>query len=254
MKIVTYNVNGIRSALNKGLKEWVQATAYDVYCFQEIKIDHESLRALGELFPGYSFNAFPAEKKGYSGVSILTKTIPLNITTGIDHAEFDGEGRTIVAEYDDFLLMNCYFPSGSSGESRQEVKDRFLEYFYSYIQSYREGKKPLVIVGDYNICHKPIDIHNPVSNKNSSGFLPHEREWMSRFFELGYIDSFRAVNPEPHNYTWWSFRANARAKNLGWRIDYQAVDERLGSRIVDHKILPEITFSDHCPTVLTLGE
>lgn len=254
MKIVTYNVNGIRSALSKNWLAWLQATQADVICLQEIKATPDQITDLYLLEQmGYEHYWYPAVKKGYSGTAIFTKISPKHVEYGCGLEDYDREGRIIRADFDNCSVMSTYFPSGSSGDERQEFKYRFLEDFQEYIDEIKVHYPKLVISGDYNICHKPIDIHNPKSNANSSGFLPEEREWMENFIQSGYIDSFRQFNTEPHHYTWWSFRAGARAKNLGWRIDYNLVSKVLEPCLKRSAILCEAKHSDHCPVLLELA-
>lgn len=253
MKIISYNVNGIRSALNKNWLAWLQAANPDIVCLQEIKATPDQLVDLLLLEQlGYEHYWNPAEKKGYSGTAIFTKHSPRHVEYGCGIEEYDREGRVIRADFDNFSVMSTYFPSGSSGEERQLFKYRFLEDFQDYADKMKIDHPKLVISGDYNICHKAIDIHNPKSNANSSGFLPAEREWMENFINTGFVDSFRHFNSEPHNYTWWSYRANARMKNLGWRIDYNMVTDGLRENIKRSAILPEARHSDHCPVLLEL--
>ena len=252
MRIVTFNLNGFRSAADKGLSEWIKNHDADIYCFQEIKMD-TSLHGLAKaLFPDYHCYLYSAQKKGYSGVGVISKKAPLEVVYGCGEDLFDQEGRSILLHYDDFSLLNTYYPSGTQGDERQKVKDRFLDHMTDYLQKTLKETKNLIHTGDFNICHLDIDIHNPSKQQNTSGFLPHERAWFSAMLELGFTDSFRHVNKDPHHYTWWSYRAGARAKNLGWRIDYQLVSEGLKDKISDHKIWSEIVMSDHCPTELTL--
>lgn len=248
-RIITYNVNGIRAALSKGLTEWMEAAQPDILCLQETKAQPDQI-PMGEFeFAGYPYHYWhSAEKKGYSGVAIISKTEPDHVEIGCGISEYDFEGRVIRADYGDVSVMSVYHPSGSSGDLRQEFKMKWLADFQNYVNELKKERPKLIISGDYNICHEAIDIHNPKSNANTSGFLPEEREWMSQFIDSGFIDSFRHLNPEPHNYTWWSFRANARAKNLGWRIDYNMVSQPLGDKITRAFILPEAKHSDHCPT------
>ncbi|WP_345954123.1 exodeoxyribonuclease III [Mucilaginibacter sp. PAMB04168] len=254
MKIITYNVNGIRSAISKNWLSWLQATDADVVCLQEIKASPDVLTDLLLIEQlGYQHYWYPAEKKGYSGTAIFTKEMPKHIEYGCGIEDFDREGRCIRVDFEDVSVMSVYFPSGSSGDERQSFKFRFLDEFGAYLNQLKWAYPKLVVSGDYNICHKPIDIHNPKSNANSSGFLPAEREWMDEFCDSGFIDSFRYLNKEPHNYTWWSFRANSRAKNLGWRIDYNMVTSELQSAIKRAAILPEAKHSDHCPVLLELA-
>ena len=253
MRILTFNVNGIRSALSKNWLAWLQATQADVVCLQEIKATPEQITDLYVLEQmGYEHYWYPAEKKGYSGTAILTKITPKHVEFGSGMDDYDREGRIIRADFEEVSVMSTYFPSGSSGEERQAFKYRFLDDFQQYIDQLKWAYPKLVISGDYNICHKPIDIHNPKSNANSSGFLPEEREWMENFIQSGFVDSFRHFNPEPHHYTWWSYRAGARAKNLGWRIDYHLASEELQAHLKRAAILPDAKHSDHCPVLLEL--
>lgn len=248
MQIVSYNVNGIRSAMGKGLLNWMESRKADVYCFQETKASREQVDLTPfELF-GYKSYWVSAEKKGYSGVAIFSKHEPKNIQYGFGVPEYDTEGRWVSADFGDLTIASVYIPSGSSGEVRQEYKMQWLDFFYDYIADLRKEKKHLIICGDYNICHQAIDIHDPVSNKNSSGFLPEEREWMTKFIEKGFVDTFRKVKGNvPHHYSWWTFRAGARGKNKGWRIDYCMTSENLKPRISDAGIEPGVMHSDHCP-------
>jgi exodeoxyribonuclease-3 len=253
MKIVTYNVNGIRSAINKNWLSWLQATDADVVCLQEIKATPDVITELILIEQlGYQHYWFPAEKKGYSGTAIFTKQRPKHVEYGCGIGEYDREGRCIRVDFEDISVMSVYFPSGSSGDERQTFKFKFLDEFGEYLHQLRWAYPNLVVCGDYNICHRPIDIHNPKSNANSSGFLPEEREWMENFINSGFVDTFRHLNKEPHNYTWWSFRANSRNKNLGWRIDYIMVTKELENSIKRVAILSEAKHSDHCPVLLEL--
>lgn len=253
MKIISYNVNGIRAALTKDWLKWVDAVNPDVICLQETKAQPEQIDV--ELFKQHGFETYvySAEKKGYSGVAILTKVTPNHVEYGCGIEKYDNEGRIIRADFNDFSVMSVYFPSGSSGEHRQEFKMEFLADFQLYIDELKKEIPNLIISGDYNICHKPIDIHNPVSNKNSSGFLPEEREWVSQFIDSGFIDSFRYFNQEPDQYTWWTYRFGARKKNLGWRIDYHMVSKPLEPKLKRAAILSEAVHSDHCPILLEIS-
>ncbi|MFN8236624.1 MAG: exodeoxyribonuclease III [Chitinophagales bacterium] len=254
LEIISYNVNGIRSAISKGLIDWIRETNYDVYLFQEIKADEPSIPK--ELFDelGYSHYWFPAHKKGYSGVGALVKSAHSDVVKGMDIHRYDFEGRLMRLDIGDITLVNSYFPSGSSGDERQSVKMDYLNDFYSYIHELKKEKKKIIVSGDYNICHQAIDIHDPVSNKNSSGFLPEEREWMSRYFNSGFIDTFRHFHPDKkHEYSWWSFRANARNNNKGWRIDYHAATKELEQQLADAKIFMDVKHSDHCPIYLKIN-
>jgi exodeoxyribonuclease III len=254
MKIVSYNVNGIRSAFSKNWLTWLQAVDADVVCLQEIKANPEQLAEILVLIEhmGYEHYWYPAQKKGYSGTAILSKKTPLKVEYGCGHCDYDFEGRILRADFEGFSVMSTYFPSGSSGDIRQEFKYRFLDDFQQYIDKLKTEHPKMVISGDYNICHRAIDIHNPKSNANSSGFLPAEREWMENFVNTGFIDSFRYFNEDPHHYTWWSYRAGARKKNLGWRIDYNMVTKELEHNLKRSAILCEAIHSDHCPILLEL--
>ena len=252
MKLITYNVNGIRAALRKEFDIWLKGTNADVVCLQEIKANTEQFDE--SIFTDLGYHCFwnSAEKKGYSGVAILTKTKPKHVEYGCDISEIDFEGRILRADFEEFSVMSAYFPSGSSGDIRQEFKMKFLAQFQNYINSLKKDFPKLIVSGDYNICHKAIDIHNPQRNKNTSGFLPKEREWMSEFIASGFTDSFRHLNPEPQNYSWWSYRANARAKNLGWRIDYNMISKNILSNLRRSAILSQAVHSDHCPVLVEL--
>lgn len=232
---------------------WLDSVKADVVCLQEIKAMPEQFDQTLFNEIGYDCYIHSANKKGYSGVAILSKLKPQNVEYGCGIDEIDFEGRVIRADYKDFSIMSVYFPSGSSGDLRQEFKFKFLDLFATYIHDLRNKIPNLIICGDFNICHKPIDIHNPVRNKNTSGFLPEERYWMDKFIESGFTDVFRIENKEPHNYTWWSYRANARAKNLGWRIDYIMINKTIISKYKRSVILSKAKHSDHCPVLLELA-
>jgi exodeoxyribonuclease III len=252
MKILTYNVNGIRSAISKGFVEWLRATNADMVCLQEVKAEKENIDASIFEELGYQIYWHSAEKKGYSGVAILTKVTPKHVEVGMGMEIYDREGRVLRTDFEDFSLMSVYMPSGSSGDIRQEFKMQWLADFEAYIKELRKTIPNLIISGDYNICHQAIDIHNPKSNVNSSGFLPEERDWMEQFLQSGFVDSFRHFNKEPHHYSWWSFRAGSRDKNLGWRIDYHLATEPLRERLIRSVILPEAKHSDHCPVLVEM--
>lgn len=252
-KFLSYNVNGIRAALNKDWVNWLKSVNPDVVCLQETKaqVDQLDLSVYENL--GYKTYWYSAQKKGYSSVAILSKTEPDHVEYGCGIEKYDNEGRILRADFGDFSVMSCYFPSGSSGEERQEFKMEFLADFQTYINQLKKTRKKLLISGDINICHEAIDIHNPVSNKNSSGFLPEERQWMTEFLASGFVDTFRTLNKEPHNYTWWSYRFSARKKNLGWRIDYHLISESLKSELKNAEILADAIHSDHCPILVELN-
>lgn len=252
MRIITYNVNGIRSAMNKGLVEWLKAANPDILCIQEIKAtpDQVDTRVFEAL--GYQLFWYPAQKKGYSGVAIFSKITPLNVEYGCGIEHYDFEGRVLRLDFEKCSVMSVYHPSGSSGDERQAFKMKWLSDFQLYINDLKNRVPNLIICGDYNICHKPIDIHNPKSNANTSGFLPEEREWMEQFIQSGFIDSFRHFNQEPHQYSWWSYRAGSRGKNLGWRIDYNLVASHMDKHLKRAVILSDAIHSDHCPVLVEL--
>lgn len=252
-RIITYNVNGVRAALNKGLLGWLKAADPDMLCLQEVKAHPEQVPVAEFENLGYQVYWYPAEKKGYSGVALFSKQKPEHVEYGCGIKDYDKEGRILRADFKDLSVMSAYFPSGTTGDERQQFKYRFLDDFYEYLCNLQKKYPKLVIGGDFNICHQPIDIHNPVSNANSSGFLPEERKWISKFLDSGFIDSFRHFNKEPHHYTWWTFRANARARNLGWRIDYLMVSNSLEKSLARASILPEAKHSDHCPAFLEMN-
>lgn len=255
MEIVSYNVNGIRAATKNGLLEWLKDKTFDVVCFQEVKAtsDQIDLAAFQEL--GYELIGWhSAEKKGYSGVAIFSKIKPELVATGLGMHIYDSEGRILRADFGDVTLLNCYFPSGTSGEIRQGVKMRFLDDFYSWIEELKKERPNLIICGDYNIAHNEIDIHDPKGNKKSSGFLPEERAWMTKWFSSGYTDSFRYLNPDLQEYSWWTYRAGARGNNKGWRIDYISISETLKERILASRQYNDAVHSDHCPVWVKIAD
>ena len=251
MKIISYNVNGIRAALKKGFAEWLKSSDPDVVCLQEIKAQKDQIDTSIFEELGYNHYWFSAQKKGYSGVGILSKKIPNNISYGTGISSMDYEGRILRVDFDECSVMSLYLPSGTNIK-RLDFKFNFMKEFQDYINTLKKKFPRIVISGDYNICHKAIDIHDPIRNKNTSGFLPEERLWFDNFLNNGFIDSFRMLNPEPHNYSWWSYRANSRSNNKGWRIDYNLVSEELSPNIDNSFIMPEAFQSDHCPAGLIL--
>lgn len=252
-RIVTYNVNGIRAAIRKGLIDWLEKDAADVVCLQEIKAHECDIDKKVFEKAGYRSYFFCAQKKGYSGVGILTRILPDNVEYGHANEQSDFEGRVMRADFGDLTIINAYFPSGSSGDERQAYKYQWLDEFAAYLNELKKERSKIILCGDYNIAHKEIDIHNPKSNKNASGFLPEERAWLDRLFQNGFMDAFRHVNPDPHHYTWWhQLRKSTRLNNKGWRIDYICVTDNLIDNIAHAEIHPDAWHSDHCPASLTL--
>lgn len=254
MRIISYNINGIRAAIRKGFLDWLKTHPADVVCLQEVKAHLSDIDVNAIEACGYKGHWFCAEKKGYSGVGILTLQPPAQVITGCNMPQSDMEGRVIRADLGDITIINAYFPSGTTGEERQQYKYEWLEDFLQYLTALKKERPNLIVCGDYNIAHKPIDLHNPVSNKKSSGFLPEEREWFDRFLASGFADGFREINKEPHQYTWWhQLRPSTRLENKGWRIDYINVSLLLAPKITDARIFPDVKHSDHCPVYLQLN-
>ena len=246
MKIISYNVNGIRAAIKKGMLDWLKAANPDVICIQETKAQQDQVDPIGIELAGYPYQYwFSAQKKGYSGVAIFCKKEPNHIEYGTGIETMDFEGRNIRVDFDETSVMSMYLPSGTN-TARLDFKFNYMAEIQEYLTKLKQEIPNLVICGDYNICHEAIDIHNP-KMKGISGFLPEEREWIGSFINNGFIDSFRHLNEEPHHYSWWSYRANSRANNKGWRIDYNMVSETLKDNISRAFILPEAIHSDHCP-------
>lgn len=249
MRIISYNVNGIRAAMNKGFTDWLATDPADIICLQETKANKEDVDVAKIEALGYQTYWFSAQKKGYSGVAILTKIKPDRIEYGHKDEQSDFEGRVISADFGKITLINAYYPSGTSGEERQQYKYEWLDIFFTYLQQLRKKRTHLIVVGDYNIAHTEIDIHDPKGNKKSSGFLPEERAWMDVFLQNKWIDTFRYLHPETTGaYSWWSQRfPSVRLQNKGWRIDYICITEPLKKQLLDAKIFPDIKHSDHCP-------
>lgn len=252
MKIISYNVNGIRSALSKGFIDWLKSANPDVVCLQEIKALKEQLDLNIFEEAGYKYHYwFSAQKRGYSGVAILSKIKPNHVEygTGIDSMDF--EGRNLRVDFDDVSVMSLYLPSGTN-DARLGHKFEYMDMFHDYINTLKQTIPNLIVCGDFNICHEEIDIHNPKGLSNVSGFLPVERLWIGNFINNGFIDSFRHLNKEPHNYTWWSYRANSRANNKGWRLDYAMITKPLQERLKRAVILSDAVHSDHCPILVEI--
>ena len=253
MRIISYNVNGIRAAIKKGFIDWLKTNPADIICLQETKAEHTDIdvKLLENL--GFQHHWFSAQKKGYSGVAVFTKIKPDKVTIGSGIQSSDDEGRVIQLDFGDIRLINAYFPSGTSGDLRQDFKYKWLDEFQAYLDKLKKKHKKIILCGDYNIAHNEIDIHDPKGNKKSSGFLPEEREWMTKFLASGWIDTFREFHKEPHRYSWWSQRfPTVRLNNKGWRIDYFTVTEALRPQLKGADIFPDVKHSDHCPIYLEL--
>lgn len=252
VRIFSWNVNGIRAALKKGFLDWVEEESPDVICLQETKASPDQVE--DGLLPPKGYHAVwnPAQRKGYSGVATFSRKKPKSVTLGIGIEEFDVEGRVIRSEYDGYDLFNVYFPNGTSGPERLDFKMRFYDAFLDHCQELRRSGRELIVTGDVNTAHAPIDLKNAKANEKNSGFLPEERAWVGKFIDHGYVDTFRALYPDKVQYSWWAFRFNARARNIGWRIDYFFVTEGLAKRVKDALIQDQVTGSDHCPIGLVL--
>lgn len=253
MRIISYNVNGVRAAMNKGLIDWLKTDPADIICLQETKavkdnVDHKQFTDLG-----YHDYWFSAQKKGYSGVAVFTRIKPDNVIYGTGHKVSDEEGRVLQLDFGGTRLINAYFPSGTSGDERQTFKYAWLDEFFAYLEDLKKNYPRLILCGDYNIAHTEMDIHDPKGNKKNSGFLPEERAWMDKFFATGWVDSFRHFNGNPHHYSWWSQRfPSVRLQNKGWRIDYINVTDALKGSLLKAEIYPDVKHSDHCPVYLEL--
>lgn len=255
MRIVSYNVNGIRAAIGKGLLDWLRTDPADIVCLQETKAMRSDVDCGPFAELGYHDYWFSAVKKGYSGVAVFTRIRPDHVEYGHGIRQSDEEGRVIQLDFGDIRLINAYFPSGTSGEERQSYKYQWLDEMGAHLNDLRHSRQKLILCGDYNIAHREIDIHDPKGNRKSSGFLPEERQWMDAFFANGWVDGLRHFDPSPHRYTWWSQRfPSVRQQNKGWRIDYINVTESLRDRLRSADIYPDVKHSDHCPVYLEIGD
>lgn len=250
MRIYSWNINGLRAIAKKNFFEWINEENPDILCVQETKIqEHQLVDELTNIEGYYSFFSF-AEKKGYSGVATYTKKKPINVYHGIGIEEFDNEGRILITEFEEFTIFNIYFPNGQRDEERLDYKLRFYDALLEFCNDLIKKDKKLIICGDYNTAHTPMDIKNAKANEKTSGFLPIEREWIDKLIENGYVDTFRKLNPETIKYSWWSYRFKARERNTGWRIDYHFVSDNLIKNVKKADILTEVYGSDHCPVMI----
>jgi exodeoxyribonuclease-3 len=252
MKILSWNINGLRAADRKGFYKWFREESPDILCLQEIKAEVNQLPPHLRNIPGYHCYYNPSVRRGYSGVAVYTKPKPLNIKTGLGVKEFDDEGRILISEYPGFTLFNIYFPNGKQSKERLDYKLRFYDAFLNHVKKLKQSKG-IIVCGDLNTAHKEIDLARPRENEKISGFLPVERKWIDRFIEQGYIDTFRYFHGEEKEaYTWWDLKSHARERNVGWRIDYFFVNEEFISNVKDSFILKDVQGSDHCPIGITL--
>lgn len=252
LKLVSWNVNGLRAIAKKGLFDWLDRESPDILGLQETKISAEQLTDDFKSPPGYCSYFSHASRKGYSGVAIFTREKPISVREGLDCERLDGEGRVLVADYGSFVLANVYYPNGTANDTRLRYKLDFYDAFFDFARNLKRQGKALIVCGDFNTAHKPIDLARPTQNENVSGFLPIERAWLDKFVAAGYLDTFRVFNQEPHNYTWWHLVTRARERNVGWRIDYFFTASELEKRLVNATIESHILGSDHCPVTLTI--
>ena len=252
ISIASWNVNGIRAAEKKGFFGWMEKAGPDIVCVQETKAQPDQL---GEQFlepEGYTPHWASAQKKGYSGVVTYTKSEPLDVSL-FGHADFDNEGRVLILEYDALSVINAYFPNSQPGGARLDYKLAFCSGMLEHCAKLMKEKRNFVLCGDFNIAHKPIDLAHPKANEKNPGYLPEERAWMDSFADSGFVDTFRMLNKEPENYTWWSYRSNAREKNIGWRLDYHWVPESFAKKIKKAEIWSDVLGSDHCPVMVEVA-
>jgi len=247
MRLISWNVNGIRAADKKGFFNWFKKEKPDILCLQEIKALPEQFPPYLRNTPGYYVYINPGERKGYSGVATYSKIKPKNIKNGFGIEKFDREGRILITEYPEFMLFNIYFPNGKKNQERLDYKLDFYDTFLAYADNQKAEGKNIVVCGDFNTAHKEIDLARPKENEKTSGFLPVERAWIDTFTDHGYVDTFRYFNKEPSQYTWWDMKTRARERNVGWRIDYFFVNKEFMKHVKKAFIMPEVTGSDHCP-------
>ncbi len=253
MKVLSWNVNGLRAILKKGFVEWVLTENPDILCLQETKVDEEQIPDEARNINGYYSYFNSAEKKGYSGVAIYSKIKPNKVQKGFGIEDFDKEGRVLIAEYNDFVLYTIYYPNGASSKERLVYKMKFYDIFLNHCEKYKAENKKIAICGDINTAHKEIDLSRPKENSNTSGFLPIEREWMDKLVSYGYTDTFRYFDKSPEKYTWWDYKTRARERNIGWRIDYFFVSNNMLENIKNAYILNDVMGSDHCPVGIDIA-
>ncbi len=254
MKITTWNVNGVRAAIRKGLTAWSQSHKADILCLQEVKARPEQVAGMGDILPDAQVYWNPAERAGYSGVATFSMPVPLEVQMGLDDVRFDDEGRVIRAQYPDFTLFNVYFPNGQRGHERVLYKLDFYARLLDLCDQLHARGENIIITGDFNTAHREIDLANPRQNSRTSGFLPEERVWIDYYLAHGFVDAFRQLYPNKIEYTWWTPITNARARNIGWRLDYFLVSQSLMPRVRDVETHTDLFGSDHCPVTLTLED
>jgi len=254
MKVLSWNINGLRAAEKKGFYQWFTKESPDILCLQEIKATPDQLPPHIRNVPGYHGFWNPGERKGYSGVATFSKEKPVKVETGFGREEFDSEGRILITSYPSFTLFNIYFPNGKKNQERLQYKLDFYDKFLTIADELKAKKRNIVVCGDFNTAHKEIDLARPKENEKISGFLPVERAWIDTFIDHGYVDTFRHFNKEPNQYTWWDMKTGARARNVGWRIDYFFVNKEFLPKIKNAFIMPDILGSDHCPVGIEVKE
>jgi exodeoxyribonuclease III len=253
LRLLSWNVNGFRAVYKKGFREWLHKDSPDILCLQETKAEESQIQKELKEVEGYHWSFCSSKaKKGYSGVAIFSKEKPIKVTEGFGKDAFDIEGRTLVAEFPGFTLCNVYFPNGKTGDVRQQYKMDFYRHFQEFTTGLRRQGKGVIVCGDVNTAHKEIDLARPKENSTISGFLPEERAWIDGFLASGFVDSLRMFNQKPGQYSWWDMKSGARARNVGWRIDYFYVSEDLKSKVKNAWISPDVMGSDHCPVALEL--
>ncbi len=252
MRLISWNVNGFRASLKKGFLDWLADDNPDIACLQETKASREQLPEKALDVEGYSAHFSAAEKKGYSGVAVYSKPEPMEVSDSVGDEYLDAEGRLLVARYPEFTLYNVYFPNGKASPERLAYKMEFYERFLDRMRGQLAAGEELIVCGDVNTAHREIDLARPTENSKTSGFLPEEREWLDRFLDAGFYDSFRQFRSSGGHYSWWDLRTRARERNVGWRIDYVFVTEGLSEKLADAFILPEVYGSDHCPVGIEL--